>query len=351
MRSSTFRGAGLALGAAALFGASVPLSKLLLLHVHVVMLSSLLYLGAGLGVSLFRVALGHRWLIWREAPLVSADVPFLAGMVASGGIAGPILMLAGLRQVSGVSGALLLNLEVPFTILLAMLFFSEHVGVRAALATLAIAFGAGVLVYEPIQGNTTLLGAVTIAGACAAWALDNNLSRCVSLRDPLAVVQVKALGAGSCTLIIALLIGAATTSPLYVAGALLLGGASYGASLVLTIRAMRELGAVRQAAYFATAPFFGALLSLPLLSERPRMLDGVVTLLMVGGVTALMRERHWHMHTHEAMEHEHLHVHDEHHQHEHRDTAREPHSHSHRHAPMTHEHAHVPDFHHRHLHR
>jgi len=37
-------------------------------------------------------------------------------------------MLIGLARLSAVAGALLLNLEAPFTILLAVLLFGEHLG-------------------------------------------------------------------------------------------------------------------------------------------------------------------------------------------------------------------------------
>ena len=39
------------------------------------------------------------------------------------------------------------------------------------------------------------LGALALAGACVAWAIDNNLTQRLSLRDPVAIVQMKAAGA------------------------------------------------------------------------------------------------------------------------------------------------------------
>lgn len=48
----------------------------------------------------------------------------------------------------------------------------------------------------------------------------------------------------------------------HLAAALVLGSASYGASIVLDAGALRFVGAAREAAYFATAPFVGALASL-----------------------------------------------------------------------------------------
>jgi hypothetical protein len=129
-----------------------------------------------------------------------------------------------------------------------------------------------------------------------------------------------------------------------------LGAASYGVSIVLAVFALRELGAARQAALFATAPFAGALLALPILGERPGPPDVLALGLMAAGVLLSLRDRHSHAHTHAALEHEHVHVHDVHHAHTHAGPVTEPHSHLHRHEPLTHEHAHASDAHHRHVH-
>ena len=126
---------------------------------------------------------------------------------------------------------------------------------------------------------------------------------------------------------------------------------SYGASLLLYLRAQRALGAARQSALFAVAPFAGAAASIPLLGDRPAPADYAGAALMMLGVAALLRAKHAHVHTHEPMEHDHLHVHDVHHQHPHEGPPTEPHAHPHRHDALTHAHAHVSDAHHRHRHR
>jgi len=124
------------------------------------------------------------------------------------------------------------------------------------------------------------------------------------------------------------------------------------APLVLDTYALRLLGAAREAAWFSTAPFAGALGAVALLGERLRPADLAAMALMVAGAVLLLRERHRHAHAHEEMTHDHLHVHDEHHRHEHPGGAEvvEPHSHPHRHASLVHDHPHVPDMHHHHAH-
>jgi drug/metabolite transporter (DMT)-like permease len=337
------RGAALGLSSAVLFGLGAPASKLLLLQqLQPIMLASLLYLGAGAAFLLVRRGRA-------EAPLTRADAPALAGSVLSGAALGPVLLLWGLSRVSGLAGSLLLNLEAPFTMLLAVLLFGEHLSRRELLAAGLVVLG-GALLGARRALEASAAGAAAIALACACWALDNNLSARLALKDPVQVLRIKALCAGAVNFGLALAAGQRLPAVLAGAGALALGAASYGVSLLLYLKAQRVLGAARQAVLFAAAPFAGALLSVPLLGDRPGPRDAVAAALMAAGVAALVRARHAHRHRHEAIEHEHAHVHDEHHRHPHDGAVVEPHSHLHRHEPMTHEHPHVSDAHHRHRH-
>lgn len=357
------RGALLGLGAAASFGLSAPLAKLLLAEVSPVLLAGLLYLGAAAGLWLHRAVMPAS----KEPPLRRADAPKLIVVVVAGGLLGPVLMLFGLARVTALAGSLLLNLEAPLTVLLAVVVFREHLGRYAVIAVSCIFGGALLLKVDPgaIGGalgvdtagidafGVDTFGVALLALACLCWAIDNNLTQRLSLRDPFAIVRVKTLVAGvvNTTLGLVLTRGALPSAG-YVAAALALGSVSYGVSVVLDAYALRLVGAAREAAYFATAPFVGALASVVLVGDALRAHDALAMLVMGLGVLALLRERHGHRHAHEAIEHEHLHEHDAHHQHEHADgeSPSAPHSHVHRHEPLVHEHAHVPDAHHRHKH-
>lgn len=347
---STMRGAFYGVGAAMLFGLSAPISKRLLLDIPPLLLASLLYLGAGIGLLMVAPFAPRRER--HEAPLRRADVPLLAGIIVTGGILGPLFMLLGLQRVSGVAGSLLLNLEAVFTMLVALIVFREHLSRRELAAASLIVGGAAVLGYAPGELRAQWIGVVCIAIACLSWAFDNNWTQRLSIKDPFAVVRIKTLGAGICTLVVALLIGQRLPRPSIVAAALVLGVFSYGVSILLDAYALRYIGAAREAAFFATAPFMGAIAAVPILGERPRTIDLVALATMAAGVTVLLRPKHGHLHEHAPIEHEHVHVHDEHHQHEHLpgDPPGEPHAHPHRHAPLTHSHTHVSDIHHRHDH-
>ena len=346
---STLVGALCGLGAAASFGVSAPLAKLLLGSLSATLLAGLLYLGAALALWTVRALRGPT----REAPLQSADALPLLCVVLSGGVAGPVLMLLGLSRLSAFTGSLLLNLEVPLTMLLAVVVFREHLGRRAALAATCILVGAALLKLEPGAVVADTWGIACIAAACLCWALDNNLTQRLTLRDPFAVVRVKATGAAIVNVTLGLVWLDSALPPAWVLlAALLLGSVSYGASVVLDAYALRMIGATREAAYFATAPFLGALLSVVLFEQPVHPVDVVAMLSMVVGVVLMLREQHDHRHVHRPLRHEHLHTHDEHHQHVHGpdDPVGEPHAHTHRHELLKHAHAHAPDLHHRHEH-
>lgn len=272
-------------------------------------------------------------------------------MIIAGGIAGPLLLLLGLARLPGSEASLLLNLEAPLTIGIAVFLFGESLSRREVLGAAAIVGGGILLAAGSSESGAHVFGALAVAGASLAWAFDNNLSQRLSLRDPVAVTRVKALVAGGVNVGVALAMGGRFPASALLAAALATGFLGYGASIVLHLLALRHIGTARQAAYFATAPFIGAVASVPILGERLGVKEIGAGVVMALGVAVLVRTRHGHRHEHEAAEHEHSHVHDEHHDHQLvGDDPVEPHSHPHRHAPMAHDHAHQPDPHHRHPH-
>ncbi len=350
--SHLYPGVPLALGSAVLFGATPPLSKLLLGGTNPFMLAGLLYLGAGTGLAAYRLySRGGTGTQAREAPLGRADLPWLALAIATGGVAGPVLLMLGLTATMAADSALLLNLEGLATMAIAWLVYKENAGRRLIAGALAIVAGAVLLSWEG-QGVAFNVGALLVAAACLAWGIDNNVTRKISGADPVAIAMLKGLVAGAANTGLALAAGAPFPPLPLAAIAMLAGFFCIGVSLVLFILALRHLGTARTGAYFSLAPFIGAVLAIAVLGE-----PATVKLLAAGALMGLglwlhLSERHDHAHVHEALEHTHAHVHDAHHQHSHDDDGpvTEPHAHWHRHAPMRHKHPHYPDLHHRHTH-
>ena len=339
-----------ALLAAALFGASTPFAKRLLGDVPPLMLAGLLYLGSGLGLSLL---LGARKLFARGDLDIAwpgkSDWGWLAGAILSGGILGPVLLMYGLTTSNAAIASLLLNFESVLTALIAWFVFGENVDARIAFGMAVIVLGAIVLSWAPDNGEVAR-GSLLVVAACACWAIDNNLTRKVAANDAMIVAGLKGLIAGGVSLICALHLGQALPSYDTTLAATLLGLFSYGISLALFVLALRHLGAARTGAYFAVAPFFGAVLAIVVTQEAVTPQLVIAGMLMALGVYLHLTERHAHVHAHETMMHEHPHRHDEHHQHRHdfQWDGMEPHTHRHQHDPIVHGHPHFPDIHHLH---
>ena len=344
----------LALLSAALFGVSTPAAKSLLGSIDPTVLAGLLYCGAGIGVALLRrVArplLAEKVAV--EAPLRSSDLPWLAGAIAAGGVVGPILLMVGLARTEAASASLLLTLEGVATALLAWFVFHENFDRRIAVGMVCLVAGALVLSWAGTPTLSSLLGPLAIAGACLAWGLDNNLTRKVSLADPLQIVELKGLIAGPVNLALGLWGGASLPawSPMLTAG--VVGFIGYGVSLALFVIALRHLGTARTGAYFSTAPFLGTIAAVLFLRDPITMQLLLAGTLMAVGVWLHLTQTHEHDHEHEPLTHEHVHSHDEHHRHAHDGTEPpgEPHSHRHTHVRLRHRHPHVPDMHHTHRH-
>jgi len=342
----------LALLAAALFGASTPLAKLLLQDISPLMLAGLLYLGSGTGLLAIRIG---RSLFAKdgnpEARLRLPDYAWLAGAVVAGGIVAPVLLMWGLSGTTAAAASLLLNLESVITTLVAAALFREAVGTRIWLASIIMLTGGLLLSYDPAMPLSLSLNSLAVAGACLMWAFDNNLTRKISASDPTTIAIIKGMAAGMVNTGLALAIDTTMPGALSIAGAMLLGLFSYGISLVLFIYSLRHLGSARTGAHFSTAPFIGAAISVLVLNEPFTSVFALALLLMIVATWLVLTEQHRHGHTHEYLAHSHKHRHDEHHQHQHDGTeGPEPHVHEHTHLPLTHAHPHMPDIHHRHEH-
>jgi drug/metabolite transporter (DMT)-like permease len=334
-----------ALASALLFGSGTPLAKVLLADVSPWLMAALLYLGSGIGLTLYRLL--------RRAPavrLLRGEWPWLAGAIFVGGVLGPGLQMLGLTRMPASGASLLLNAESVFTALLAWFVFKENFDKRIAIGMGAILAGLLILSWPGEAKFSGVVPALCVLGACFCWAVDNNLTRKVSLTDATWIASLKGLVAGTVNLVLAFALGAKWPNLPHIAGSMVVGLFAYGASLVLFVIGLRHLGTARTGAYYSVAPFFGAVLSIAFLQEHVSVKLLAAGALMALGLWLHLTEKHIHTHVHEAMDHEHEHTHDAHHQHEHLYPVAPGtvHSHPHHHEPMTHTHEHYPDAHHQH---
>jgi drug/metabolite transporter (DMT)-like permease len=336
-----------ALLSAALFGAAAPAGKLLLRDLPPLQTAGLLYLGAGLGVLPATLRGSAPRLPWPSARPQQAR---LLGVIFCGGVFGPVLLLLALQRAAAGSVALWLALELAATAVLGHVFFRDYLSRFGWLGVAGTVIASALLCLG--EGTAGVAAGILALAACVAWGVDNNLTALVSGLRPTQITCWKGLVAGTVNLSLSFALESPTDALRPVLAALAVGALAYGASIALYITAAQSLGATRAQVLFASAPFFGLLLSAVALGESISLLQVTAAGGLMSSLVLVFRDRHLHPHSHEAIGHIHRHRHDDqHHAHPHRDAdpTRE-HSHWHEHAPITHTHPHWPDLHHRHDH-
>jgi drug/metabolite transporter (DMT)-like permease len=346
-RSAIARGVLLAAAAAIAFGVTTPIVAWAGRGVGAFSTAALLYAGAALASAIM-------WALARTAssPLRRRDLPRVLGVAIAGGAIAPALLAWGLQRAGATVGALLLNLEAVFTVLLARAVFHEPIGRRVGLAVAAMVAGGAALVLDSSRGAAWgLAGGVAVAAATLGWAVDNTLTRPLAERDPLSVVAAKAGLGATFTLAAAVIAGESTPSARAALVLLACGATGYGLSLRLYLLAQRAIGAGRTGSVFALAPFIGAALAVTVGERGATWWTLAAAALFAAGVYLHLTERHDHAHVHEPIDHDHVHRHDDgHHDHTHDPPFIGEHAHSHQHPRLAHTHEHASDVHHAHTH-
>ena len=270
----------LAFLAAAFYAVNFPFSKLLLKSVAPTMMAALLYLGAGTGVGI--LSLFMRKDKRKYERLDKSDLPYVIGMIALD-IAAPILLMIGVRRGTSASASLLGNFEIVATTVIALLIFKEAVSKRLWLAIILITLASAILSFEGAESFRLSSGSLFVLLAAICWGFENNCTRKISAKNTYQIVTLKGLFSGLGALLIALLLHEPFPGVWQIAAALMLGFVAYGLSIFLYIRAQRTLGAAKTSAYYAAAPFIGAILSFLILKESLTWLYLVALAVMIAG--------------------------------------------------------------------
>lgn len=274
-----------ALGAALLYAVSIPLSPLLLRQTGPVMLAALLYLGAGVGMTLLSLICP----VPRKDRLTRRQLPFTLGMVLLD-IAAPIFLMLGLARAPAAHVSLLNNFEIVATSLFALLLFRERISRRVWCAIFLITAASVLLSFEGAQSLRFSPGSLLVLGACLCWGLENNCTRALSPKSAVQIVQVKGLFSGLGSLLVARFAGESLPDWRSLLAAMLLGFVCYGLSIFLYVRAQSVLGAARTSAFYSVNPFLAAALSLLLLRQPLADAYPCALALMLLGLYLTVRE-------------------------------------------------------------
>lgn len=268
--------------AATLYAISSPVSKLLLKEIPPIQMASLLYFGAGLGMSIIGFIKHKKYKEKTEARLTKQELPFAISMVVLD-IAAPILLMIGLTMTTPANVSLLNNFEIVATSLIALFLFKEPISKKLWCAIFLITLSTIILSVEDMSSFSFSFGSIFVLLACICWGLENNCTRKLSVKDPLEVVIIKGFGSGMGSLLISLSLGEKTTNIPYIIATLILGFFAYGLSIFFYIYAQRDLGAAKTSTFYAIAPFIGVGLSLIMFRELPTLPFVIALIIMVIG--------------------------------------------------------------------
>ena len=268
--------------AAALYAINSPFSKLLLEHVAPTMMAALLYLGAGIGMTLLGLVRKAAGMPSTEEHLTRKDLPYTIGMILLD-IAAPIFLMIGLNHTTSANASLLNNFEIVATTVIALVIFKEAVSKRLWLAMGLITLSSMILSFEDMSSFHFSSGSVFVLLACVCWGFENNCTRMMSQSDPLEIVIIKGFGSGIGALLVAFWSGAQFPTPLFALLTLLLGFVAYGLSIFFYVYAQRKLGAAKTSLYYAVAPFIGVALSLVIFRDLPGISFLFALVIMIAG--------------------------------------------------------------------
>ena len=271
--------------ASLLYAINIPFSKMLLKQISPTMMASYLYLGAGLGISIF-------YLITRkkenkEEKITKKDMPYVIGMIILD-ILAPILLMVGLMSSSSSSASLLNNFEIVCTSLIALIIFKEFISKKMWIAILLITLSSFVLSIEDIENFKFSFGSILVLLATLCWGFENNCTKNLANKNVFKIVIIKGIFSGLGSLIIALILKEGFGDIIYILLTLLLGFVAYGLSIYFYIKSQGIIGAAKTSAYYSLSPFLGTFLSFLILKERLNLPYFIGLMIMIIGTVIVV---------------------------------------------------------------
>jgi len=287
-RNTTLFGYLSAVLSAALFGSISTVAKPAVSDISPILLSSLVYLIAALVmtpvVQQRRVSSSLRITTTAVVSSIlrkkNREILLILLTSIAGAIIAPTLYFFGLKYTSAVHTSILLNGEMVFTVLLAILFFKERLTLLGYIG-ISLVFVGIVIVsttdkqYFDFQVTTSLtniiLGDLLVLGSTLFWAIDNNISKIITHSGIRAtrLIQIKSGIGGTVLIIIVTILGIPVNINLaQVPNIILLGSAGFAASLFFFLYSLKRIGTVKTVVIFSTSSIFGVIFASLFLHEQ-----------------------------------------------------------------------------------
>jgi len=287
-RNTTLFGYLSAVFSAALFGSISTVAKPAVSDISPILLSSLVYLIAAVVMTPIvqqrRVSSSLRLTTTAAVSSIlrkkNREILLILLTSIAGAIIAPTLYFFGLKYTSAVHTSILLNGEMVFTVLLAILFFKERLRLQGYIG-ISLVFVGIVIVsitdkqYFDFQVTTSLtniiLGDFLVLGSTLFWAIDNNISKIITHSGIRAtrLIQIKSGIGGTVLIVIVAVLGIPVNLNLaQVPNIILLGSAGFAASLFFFLYSLKRIGTVKTVVIFSTSSVFGVIFASSFLHEQ-----------------------------------------------------------------------------------
>ena len=277
--------------AALLFGSVFSVAKIPLAKIDPLALTAIIYTISGL--ALIPVA--------RASFTFESKHDYLHIVIVTifGGISAPLLLMYGLQQTAASTAAILTNGEIVFTLALSSVFFGEKPHGRIGFfAVILVVIGLVIATTEDLTALESILelnpGNIMILASMLMWAIDNNISRRLTLKvNPTKIAMVKSLAGGLVLVVIALTMGRGSI----IAGIkfdmwmliILMSISGFGGALLLFLEGIKRIGTVKTMSMFSMTPIFGIVIAALALGETITVFQGIATGLIIIGIILIGR--------------------------------------------------------------
>ena len=242
------------------FGTGFTVAKPAVAHFPPLLMMLMVYLAIGLFLSAFR----------RER-LKTPWVSILAISACAVTIQGAMLF-TGLKYLPATTANLLLQIQVPFAVLLGWLMLGETLDLRKSLGTLAALAGVALVIGLP-QEKPPLVPAMLVLVSALVWSLGQVLARKLGHDDGLGILKANALGALPQLLLATLILetgqlnAIATATPLHWAMLAFVAVIGFYAAYAAWFSVLRECRIDEAAPFMLLMPVIGILTAALLLGE------------------------------------------------------------------------------------
>jgi drug/metabolite transporter (DMT)-like permease len=287
--------------AAILFGSVSTITKPVLEDQNALSISSLLYIIAGLSLLPLMTlsSFNSDNIITREySSNTKSNRKYFLLLVTSicGAVIAPSLFFFGLSNTSASDSSILINGEVLFSILLAIIFFSEKLIKREIISILLVLAGIVILTTNMQTSNSFLelnIGNIMIVGSTLFWALDNNISKIISKTIHIPkIIVLKSLIGGSLLFILTVIIFGIEefkVDLIHIPYLLFAGSLGFGASLFFFLHSLKRIGTVKTILLFSTSSIFGMIFATIFLKENITIYQIIAVTVILSGCYLIKR--------------------------------------------------------------